>query len=90
MMVNEKRLIFNKGLALLLFILCCVACNLGDAHKTVGNTKDTTGVNKAGGPPIRDTATISQDRRDSARTPVADSTVKGNADPSGHMTKPRK
>lgn len=60
------------------------ACK-GSGSKSVGNSQDTESVNKAGGPQIADTATISQIKKDSAvrRT---DTTGKGNADPSGRPT----
>ena len=61
------------------------ACDPNANHKTIGNSTDTTSVNKAGGPPIRDTATINKDRRDSAVNPGKSATGKGNADPSGRI-----
>jgi hypothetical protein len=63
-------------------VLCITACQ-NNTHKSIGNSQDTTSVNRAGGPPIRDTATINKDRKDSAAMPK--STAKGNADPSGHI-----
>ncbi|AYL95219.1 hypothetical protein [Mucilaginibacter celer] len=62
------------------------ACNSGDSHKQINNSQDTTSVNKAGGPAIRDTTTINKDRHDSAIAPATDSMSKGNADPSVHMS----
>ncbi|SDE96384.1 hypothetical protein SAMN05216464_11196 [Mucilaginibacter pineti] len=85
------RLIKNnssRSLGLLFLLLFCNACNSGDSHKTIGNSQDTTRVDRAGGPPIRDTATINKDRRDSAKITSDDSTSKGNVDPSGHASKP--
>lgn len=64
-------------------LLSFAACDQNATHKTIGNTSDTESVNKAGGPPIRDTATINQDRRDSAKQ--GKSSAKGNADPSGRI-----
>jgi 3-deoxy-D-manno-octulosonate 8-phosphate phosphatase KdsC-like HAD superfamily phosphatase len=65
-------------------ILGLMACNPNDSHKKIGNSQDTTSVNKGGEPAIRDTATINKDHRDSANRPASDSTSKGNVDPSGH------
>jgi hypothetical protein len=62
------------------------AYSSGDSYKKLGNSRDTTSVNKAGGPPIRDTATINKDRLDSSKSPATDSMSKGNTDPSGHMS----
>ena len=62
-------------------LLSLAACNQNANHKTIGNTSDTLG--KAGGPPIRDTATINKDRLDS--TKPGKSSAKGNADPSGRI-----
>jgi hypothetical protein len=66
-------------------IFAFASCDPNASHKTLGNSTDTTSVNKAGGPPIRDTATINKDRRDSAANPRKATTGKGNADPSGHI-----
>jgi hypothetical protein len=73
-------------LALMVFAIAFAACNSGDSQKKLGNSQDTTSVNKAGGPAIRDTATINQDRQDSAKGNNTDSISKGNADPSGHLS----
>lgn len=67
----------------LIGMVLLAACGQNNS-KSIGNSQDTTSVNKAGGPPIRDTATINKDRRDSALMP-AESTAKGNADPSGRI-----
>jgi hypothetical protein len=67
--------------------LCLSACRQSDNQKTLGNSNDTSNVNREGGPPIRDTATINKDRADSARMPASDSMSKGNADPTGHVNK---
>ena len=69
----------------ILFILLLTACDQGRNKVTPGNSRDTTSVNKAGGPPIRDTTTIDKDRRDSAKAPARSGTAKGNADPSGRL-----
>ena len=73
------KIICKIGLAGILFL---AACGPNRNNATIGNSQDTTSINKAGGPAIRDTATIDKDRRDSAKVP-AGSTAKGNADPSG-------
>ncbi|HEX8020229.1 hypothetical protein [Mucilaginibacter sp.] len=62
------------------------SCNERDSQRKIGGSQDTSSVNRAGGPAIRDTATINKDRRDSARRPAGDSISKGNADPSGHTS----
>ncbi|MEO3407372.1 hypothetical protein AAFN85_25865 [Mucilaginibacter sp. CAU 1740] len=80
-----KRVIWHIGALCMLFI-SVFACNSGDSQKQIGNSQDTTSVNKAGGPAIRDTTTIDKDRKDSAKQPAADSMSKGNADPSGRMS----
>jgi hypothetical protein len=67
--------------------LMFASCDQNASQKEIGNSKDTTSVTKRGGPPIRDTATINKDRRDSAKMTAGDSTSKGNADPSGHEQK---
>jgi hypothetical protein len=66
--------------------LLMASCNERDSQKKIGGSQDTSSVNKAGGPAIRDTATINKDRRDSAKRPASDSTSKGNADPSGQVS----
>ncbi|MEZ2334883.1 hypothetical protein [Mucilaginibacter sp. RCC_168] len=68
------------------FIVMLAACNPTDSHKKVGNSQDTSSVNKGGGPSIQDTATINKDRRDSTNRPASDSMSKGNVDPSGHTS----
>jgi hypothetical protein len=73
-------------LVLTALTMTLAACNSGDSQKKLGNSQDTTSVNKAGGPAIRDTSTINQDRQDSASGLKADSMSKGNADPSGHLS----
>lgn len=73
--------VLNTALAA---VLCITACR-NNTHKTIGNSQDTTSVNRAGGPPIRDTATINKDRKDSANLPAKNNAAKGNADPSGHI-----
>jgi hypothetical protein len=79
---------FNRLIwPLLVLILFTAACDTDTSKKTLG---DTSSVNSAGGPPIRDTATINKDRRDSAKIPAADSTAKGNVDPTGHATPKQK
>lgn len=66
--------------------LLIASCDQRDSQKKIGGSQDTSSVHKAGGPAIRDTATINKDRRDSALRPASDSTSKGNADPSGHLS----
>jgi hypothetical protein len=69
---------------LMLLAVTFMACNPTDSQKKIGNSQDTTSVNKGGGPTIRDTATINKEHLDSPKRPASDSTSKGNADPSGH------
>jgi hypothetical protein len=69
----------------LLSIVLLASCGQNSDKKTISNSQDTTSVNRAGGPPIRNTATINKDRRDSAKLPARNSGAKGNADPSGHI-----
>jgi hypothetical protein len=71
--------------AALLLPFALSSCDSNASHKTLGNSQDTTSVNRGGGPAIQDTATISKNRRDSAKMPAKDSMKKGNADPSGHI-----
>jgi hypothetical protein len=71
--------------AIIVMMISFSACDPNASKKTLGNTQDTTSVTKGGGPPIRDTATINKDRRDSARRPAKANTAKGNADPSGRI-----
>ncbi|QEC74743.1 hypothetical protein [Mucilaginibacter ginsenosidivorax] len=78
-----KNILKLTGLALCL--LSASACDQNASQKTIRNSKDTTSVNKAGGPPIRDTATITKDRRDSAKNSGKSNAGKGNADPSGRI-----
>jgi uncharacterized lipoprotein YehR (DUF1307 family) len=66
--------------------LMMTSCDQRDSQKKIGGSQDTSSVNKAGGPAIRDTATVNKDRQDSAKIQTADSTGKGNADPSGHVS----
>jgi hypothetical protein len=65
--------------------LIMASCNEHDSQKKIGGSQDTSSVNKAGGPAIRDTATINKDRQDSAKMKTGDSTSKSNADPSGRV-----
>lgn len=67
-------------------LLIMESCNEHDSQKKIGGSQDTSSVNKGGGPAIRDTATINKDHQDSAKRPASDSTSKGNADPSGHVS----
>ncbi|MDN3583456.1 hypothetical protein [Mucilaginibacter flavus] len=60
-----------------------VSCDESRNKATLGGTRDTTSVNKAGGPPISDTAAISRNRRDSAGR--KNNLANGNADPSGRI-----
>jgi uncharacterized lipoprotein YehR (DUF1307 family) len=66
--------------------LLIASCDPRDSQKKIGGSQDTSSVNKAGGPAIRDTATINKDRQDSAKRQAGDSTSKGNVDPSGRVT----
>lgn len=76
---------------LTVFAMLFMACNSGDGQKKLGNSQGTTSVNKAGGPAIRDTSTINQDRQNSEKGNKSDSMSKGNAEPSGHLSaKPQK
>jgi hypothetical protein len=78
----------NKLLALpvwMLLVFLLASCDQNASKKTIGNSQDTTSVTKGGGPPIRDTATINKERRDSAKLPAKSNTAKGNADPSGRI-----
>jgi len=68
-----------------LFSVILTSCDQNKKKVTFSNSVDTNNVTKAGGPPIRDTATINKDRRDSAKLPGKSSTAKGNADPAGHI-----
>lgn len=77
---KSMRKIAVIGIALLIG-----SCGQNAGRKTIGGTQDTQSVNKAGGPPVRDTATINKDRRDSARLPKRPNTSKGNVDPSGRV-----
>jgi hypothetical protein len=69
----------------LIYTTMLAACGGGNRnHVTLDNSWDTTSVDKAGQPRIRDTATVSKDRKDSARM-TEKSKPKGNADPSGRI-----
>jgi hypothetical protein len=72
-------------LTALLLTSAFVSYDSNSSQKNIGNSIDTTSVNKAGGPRIRDTATISKNRRDSASTNKKSTIGKGNADPSDHI-----
>jgi hypothetical protein len=74
--------IYQTGLLLTMLL---AACGQNRTKATIGNSQDTTSVNKAGGPPIRDTATINKDRLDSAKGQAKPGAAKGNADPSGRI-----
>jgi hypothetical protein len=69
----------------LLSILLLAACDQNRNKATLNNSVDTNSVTKAGGPPIRDTATINKDRRDSAKMKTKNPSARGNADPSGQI-----
>lgn len=77
---------YNGSILLMLFILSFSACDSNASQKQIGNSQDTTSVNKGGGSAILDTATITKDRRDSANLPAKSNSAKGNADPTGHMS----
>jgi hypothetical protein len=81
--MKKRYTLFCSLIALWLFV---ASCNSTDKQKSLGEHGDTSSVTSAGGPPIRDTSTINKDRADSAKIPAADSTAKGNVDPTGHMT----
>jgi len=76
-----KKIILMAFAVSLLF----ASCDQNRNKATLNNSTDTTSVTKAGGPPIRDTATINKDRRDSAKMKSKNSSAKGNADPSGQI-----
>lgn len=60
-------------------------CNSTDQNKEVGGSTDSSSVNKAGGPPITDTNTINQVRKQQLQDSVkGDTTHRGNAAPDGH------
>lgn len=73
------KAIMGMSMALLFFS----SCDPNRNRATTNNSTDTNNVTKAGGPPIRDTATINKDRRDSAKMPKSKNN--GNADPSGEI-----
>jgi hypothetical protein len=80
-----KSLNHLHGLSIAVAILLSIsACDQNANQKTLGGSQDTSNINRAGGPPISDTATLNKNARDSAATPAGDSTSKGNAAPSGH------
>ena len=64
------------------------SCNHNRDNTTFGGSKDTTSINKAGGPAIADTAAISANQKnkglDSTKNTI---TAKGNIDPTGHTPK---
>jgi hypothetical protein len=61
-----------------------IACDSNRNNAKLRNSTDTTSVNKAGGPPIKDTATITQQKKDSLNG-TSDTTANGNAKPSGRQ-----
>lgn len=82
--LSNRRLLRTFFQICLISIVLLAACNGTRNKATLGNSRDTTSVNRAGGPQIRDTATVSKDRRDSARISQKPA-AKGNADPSGRI-----
>ena len=84
------RKFFRLICSILILAFLFVSCDSNSDSKTLGNSQDTTSINKGGGPPIQDTASINKNQRDSANTPTGDSTNKGNADPTGHTTPKQK
>jgi hypothetical protein len=75
------------GAAILSFAIV-TGCNPSDQHKEIGGSTDTTSVNKAGGPAIADTLTITSNRQHAKTDSLkGDTTGKGNADPSGSLKK---
>ncbi|QQL49154.1 hypothetical protein [Mucilaginibacter ginkgonis] len=68
--------------AIVASIMCVTACSPNDNQKSIGNSKDTSSVTGAGTEAIRDTATITQDRKDSTK---GKNYNHGNADPSGRV-----
>jgi hypothetical protein len=78
---TSRITVFYFGLiaAILVSIFSC-----NSNHKTLNNSQDTTSVNKAGGPPIADTATIAAQRKAAKDSGKADTTARGNVSPTGH------
>jgi hypothetical protein len=66
----------------LLFIISIIACDNSRNNAKLRNSTDTTSVNKAGGPAITDTATITQQKKDSLNH-TSDTAANGNVKPSG-------
>lgn len=74
------------ALALILYVL--TGCNPNDRNKTIGGSKDTSSVNRGGGPPVTDTATLDQVRKQRMKDSLnGDTTSRGNVDPSGREPK---
>lgn len=90
--IKMKRVKKLYGLVMTFSLpLIMASCNEHDSQKKIGGSQDSSSVNKAGGPAIRDTATINKDRQDSGKMKSVDSTGKGKVDPSGHASgKPAK
>ena len=66
-------------------IISVTACDSNrNSNTKLHNSVDTTSSNKAGGPVIRDTATITQQRKDSLNG-KSDTTANGNVKPSGRQ-----
>jgi hypothetical protein len=74
----------------LVVITAYYSCNANRNKATLDSTQDTTSVNRAGsGNPIKDTATINKERRDSTSNGI-DTVKNRNANPSGHFTPTQK
>ncbi|MEO6521296.1 MAG: hypothetical protein ABIN91_06460 [Mucilaginibacter sp.] len=58
------------------------------SNKTLNGSQDTSSVNRAGGPPITDTASISKAEKEATHDSLKkDTTSKGNVDPKGYVKK---
>jgi len=58
------------------------------SNKTLNGSQDTTSVNRAGGPPTADTASITNVEKQATRDSLKkDTTAKGNADSKGYVKK---
>lgn len=65
-------------------IISVAACDSNRNNAKLRNSTDTTSRNKAGGPPIRDTTTVTQQKQDSLNG-KSDTTANGNVKPSGRQ-----
>jgi len=63
------------------------SCNPADRNRKIGGSTDTSNVNRGGGPPISDTSTINQVRKQQRQDTIkGDTNYKGNVNPSGHTS----